>query len=186
MTAITILALLALGVVAVLVGVALYNGLVRARVRTDEAWAGVETQLKRRHDLIPNLVESVKGYVTHERDVLTRVTELRGQAMAAGSPAERGQAEGLLGQALRGLYVVAERYPDLKANQNFLALQGELAATENAIASARAAFNASVRDLNTRIDTVPTNLVAGWFGFTRREFFEIQEPGERAVPTVRF
>ena len=182
----TLLIVLAVLIVVGLVGVGLYNGLVRARVRVDESWAGVETQLKRRHDLIPNLVETVKGYAGHERDVLTRVTELRSQAMAARTPAEQGATEGLLGQALRGLVAVAERYPDLKASQNFAALQGELSATEGAIASARAVFNASVRDLNTKIDTVPTNLIAGWFGFTRREFFEIQDPAERAVPQVRF
>jgi LemA protein len=182
----TLLVVLAVAVALGLLGVLLYNGLVRSRVRVDEAWAGVEAQLKRRHDLIPNLVETVKGYATHERDVLTRVTELRGQAMAAGTPAERGAAEGLLGQALRGLLAVVERYPDLKASQNFAALQAELSGTEGAIASARADFNARVRDLNTRIETVPTNIIAGWFGFARREFFEIQDPAERAVPQVRF
>jgi LemA protein len=178
--------LLGLVVVAGLLAVGLYNGLVSRRVRCDEAWAGIETQLKRRHDLIPNLVETVKGYAAHERGVLEKVTELRGRAMAAATPAAAGQAEGLLSQALRGLFAVAEAYPDLKANPSFLALQQELAATEDAIAGSRQTYNAAVRDLNTRIQTVPANIVAGLFGFQPREFFEIQDEAERAVPRVRF
>jgi LemA protein len=180
--------LVILGIVVVLglAGAALYNGLVRARIRVDEAWSGIATQLKRRHDLIPNLVETVKGYATHERGALEKVTELRSRAMAATTPAQAAQAEGLLTQALRGLYAVAENYPDLKANQSFLALQQTLADTENVIAGSRQAYNAAVRDLNTRIDSVPTNVIAGLFGFTRREFFELEDPGERAVPQVRF
>jgi LemA protein len=183
MTGVVILGILA-GLA--LVGVALYNGLVRARVRVDETWSGIATQLKRRHDLIPNLVETVRGYATHERGALEKVTELRSRAVAATTPAQAAQAEGLLTQALRGLYAVAENYPDLKANQNFLALQQTLGETENVIAGSRQAYNAAVRDLNTRVESVPTNVIAGLFGFTRREFFELEDPGERAVPQVRF
>ena len=182
------IALVVLGVVVVLVLVAvgLYNGLVRARVRVDEAWSGIATQLKRRHDLIPNLVETVKGYAAHEKGVLEKVTELRSRAMAAQTPAQAAQAEGLLTQALRGLYAVAEAYPDLKANQNFLSLQQTLADTEGMIAGARQGYNAAVRDLNTRVESVPTNFIANSFGFTRREFFELEDQAERAVPQVRF
>ena len=183
------MALVVLGIVVVvgLVAVALYNGLVRSRVRVDEAWSGIATQLKRRHDLIPNLVETVKGYAGHEKGVLEKVTELRSRAMTAGTPAQAAQAEGLLTQALRGLYAVAENYPDLKANQNFLALQQTLADTEGMIAGARQGYNAAVRDLNTRVESVPTNFIANAFGFTRREFFELEDPAaERAVPQVRF
>lgn len=180
------LVVLGIVVVLVLVGVGLYNSLVRALVRVDEAWAGIATQLKRRHDLIPNLVETVQGYAGHEKSVLEKVTELRSRAMAATTPAQAAQAEGLLTQALRGLYAVAEGYPDLKANQNFLSLQQTLADTEGVIAGARQGYNAAVRDLNTRVESVPTNLIASTFGFTRREFFEIEDPAERAVPQVRF
>ena len=182
----TALVLLGIVVALLLAGVGLYNGLVRSRVRVDEAWAGIATQLKRRHDLVPNLVETVKGYAAHERGVLERVTEMRSRAMAAATPAQAAQAEGLLTQALRGLYAVAEGYPDLRASQSFLALQQALADTEGAIAGARQGYNAAVRDLNTRIDSVPSNLVAGAFGFTRREFFELEDPAERGVPQVRF
>ena len=177
-----------LGVVVILglLVVGLYNGLVRARVRVDEAWSGISTQLKRRHDLIPNLVETVKGYAAHEKGVLEQVTASRSRAMGAATPAQVAQSEGALTQALRGLYAVAEGYPDLKANQSFLSLQQSLADTESMIASARQGYNAAVRDLNTRIETAPTNLLAGMFGFTRREFFELEDPAERAVPQVRF
>jgi LemA protein len=180
------LVLLGIVVALALLAVALYNGLVRARVRVDEAWAGVATQLKRRHDLVPNRVETVKGYAAHERSVLERVTELRSRAMVAATPAQSAQTEGLLTQALRGLYAVAERYPDLKADRTFLSLQEALADTEGLIAGARGAYNAAVRDLNTRIESVPGNVIAGTFGFTRREFFELEAPGERHVPPVRF
>jgi LemA protein len=180
--------LIVLGVVVVLVLliVGLYNGLVRARVRVDEAWSGIATQLKRRHDLIPNLVETVKGYAAHEKGVLEQVTASRSRAMSATTPAQMAQSEGALTQALRGLYAVAENYPDLKANQNFLSLQQTLADTESTIAGARQGYNAAVRDLNTKIESAPTNLLAGMFGFTRRDFFELEDPAERAVPQVRF
>jgi len=170
----------------ILIAVSLYNSLVGLRVRASETWSDIETQLKRRHDLIANLVETVKGYAAHERGVLEKVTEMRSRAMSANTPAQAAQAEGMLAQALRGLYAVAENYPDLKANQNFLSLQQSLAETENAIASSRRSYNAVVRDLNTRIQTVPSNIVAGMFGFQPREFFEVEEAGDRAVPQVRF
>jgi LemA protein len=176
-----------LGLVAlvVLLGIGLYNGLVRRRVRCDEAWADIETQLKRRHDLVPNLVETVKGYAAHERGVLEQVTELRGRAMGAATPAQAAQAESLLSQALGRLVAVAEAYPALRASENYLALQQALAETEGALAGSRGVYNAAVRELNTRIDTVPANLVAGWFDFRAREFFEVAEPAERATPRVR-
>jgi LemA protein len=169
-----------------LVGIALYNGLVRRRVRCDEAWADIETQLKRRHDLVPNLVETVKGYAAHERGVLAEVVERRGRAMGAATPAQVAEAEGLLSQALGRLLAVAEAYPALRANENYLALQQALGEIEGALAASRGAYNGAVRDLNTRIDTVPANLVATWFGFRPREFFEIADPAERATPVVRF
>src|SRR5262245_12188918 len=139
------LIVLGIVVILVLVGVGLYNGLVRARVRVDEAWSGIATQLKRRHDLLPNLVETVKGYAGHEKGVLERVTELRSRAMGATTPAQVAQTEGLLTQALRGLYAVAESYPDLKANQSFLSLQQTLAETEGMLAGARQAYTRNVR-----------------------------------------
>ena len=178
--------LLGLVAVVVLVAVGLYNSLVRLRVRVDQAWSDIETQLKRRHDLVPNLVETVKGYAGHERGTLEKVTEMRSRAMTASGPAQAAQAEGLLSQALRGLYAVAEGYPDLKANQSFLSLQQSLSQTEDAIAGSRGSYNAAVRDLNTRIETVPSNVIAGMFGFQPREFFELQDAADRAVPQVRF
>jgi LemA protein len=166
--------------------VLLYNGLVQKRNRVDNAWAQVEVQLKRRHDLVPNLVETVKGYAAHEKGVLEQVTASRSRAMGATTPGQVAQSEGLLTQALRGLYAVAENYPDLKANQSFLSLQQALADTENMIAGARQGYNAAVRDLNTKVESAPTNVLAGMFGFTRREFFELEDPAERGVPQVRF
>ena len=177
-----------LGVLALLVVVAisLYNSLVGLRVRADAAWSDIDTQLKRRHDLVPNLVETVKGYAAHERGVFQEVTEARSRAMAAATPAQAAQAEGLLTQALGRLFAVAEAYPELKANQNFLSLQQTLAETEDAIAGSRRGYNSVVQDLNTRIQTVPSNIIAGMFNFRPRDFFEIQEAAERAVPEVRF
>jgi LemA protein len=173
-------------VLLVLLAVGLYNGLVRLRVRADAAWSDIDTQLKRRHDLVPNLVETVKGYAAHERGVFEKVAEARSQAMGAATPAQAAQAEGLLSQALRGLYAVAENYPELKANQSFLALQQSLSETEDMISGSRRTYNGVVQDLNTRIETVPSNVIAGMFNFKRRDFFEIQDATERAVPQVRF
>ncbi len=174
--------LVLLGVIAI----SLYNALVGLRVRADAGWSDIDTQLKRRHDLIPNLVETVKGYAAHERDVFQQVTEARSRAMGASTPAQAAQAEGLLTQALGRLFAVAEAYPELKANQNFLSLQQTLGDTEDAIAGSRRAYNAVVQNLNTRIQTVPSSVIAGMFNFRPRDFFEIQEAAERAVPQVRF
>jgi len=180
--------LLLLGILAVLVlwFVSIYNGLVRLRNFVDNAWAQIDVQLKRRHDLIPNLLETVKGYMAHERGTLEAITKARADAMNARGPAEAGHAETALSGALRGLMVNVERYPDLKASQNFLALQEELSSTENKISFARQAYNDSVTRYNTRIQTIPANLVAGPAGFTPRELFELTDEAERAVPQVKF
>lgn len=162
-----------------------YNSLVRLRVQADAAWSDVDVQLKRRHDLIPNLVETVKGYAGHERGTLEAVTNARSHAMSASGPAERAQAEGQLSQALRSLLMVAEAYPELRASQNFGQLQQTLHGLEDAIQNARRYYNAVVRDLNTKIAQFPSNLVALTFGFKPREFFEIADE-ERAVPKVSF
>jgi LemA protein len=176
----------ALALLALLV-VGLYNGLVRLRVQADNAWADIDVQLKRRCDLIPNVVETVKGYAAHERQTLEAVVIARNQAVAAQSagPAERGQAEGALTSALRGLFALAESYPQLRAVESFTQLQTTLSQIEDALQNARRYYNAVVRDLNTRIQTVPSNIVAGIFGFRTREFFQAQE-AERAVPQVKF
>jgi LemA protein len=166
-----------------------YNALVGLRNRAENAWSQIDVQLKRRRDLVPNLVETVKGYAGHEQEVLTHVAEARSRAQSADRQGDLGQlaaAESLLGQALGRLFAVAEAYPDLKANQNFLALQEELSSTENRIAFARQAYNDAVMRLNTKIESFPANLVAGPFGFTRRSFFELEDPSEREVPEVKF
>jgi len=180
---IIILALL-LGVAGWLV--ALYNGLVRKRNLVREGWSGIDVQLKRRADLIPNLVETVKGYASHEREALDRVTELRAQSLKAQAPAEKGRVEGMLSGALGNLFAVAENYPDLKASQNFIALQGSLAEVEEQIQFARRYYNGAARDLNIAVESFPSNLVAGAFGFEPAEFFELADPGDRAVPKVTF
>ena len=176
-------------IVLALVGYAivLYNRLVRARQMAAEGWSGIDVQLKRRADLVPNLVETVQGYATHERELLQRVTELRNQARAVAPDdvAARAQAEGLLGGALGRLLAVVENYPDLKANQNFLQLQEQLAMIENEIQMARRYYNGATRDLNVLVESFPSNLVAGWTGFARRAFFETDE-ASRAVPQVSF
>ena len=172
-------------VLAVVVGVAvwLYNGLVRLRNQVRNAWSQIDVQLKRRHDLVPNLVNAVKGYLQHEREVLERVTEARARAMAASGAARVGVAEGQLSQAVSGLIATMERYPDLKANQNVLALQEELVSTENRIGFARQFYNDMVARYNTRQQSFPLNLVAGALSFRPAEFFEM-EATERAVPRV--
>ena len=176
-----------IGIVAVLVIwlIAAFNGLVRARNRSDEAWSDIGVQLKRRHDLIPNLVETVKGYAVHEGGVFQKVTEARTRAMGAGNPKAQADAENMLSNTLKTLFAVAENYPDLKANANFLDLQRELADAENKIQAARRFFNSNVLLLNTKIDTFPTNLIAGSFGFQKKTFFELGA-GEGAVPQVKF
>jgi LemA protein len=184
MILITVLAVLAIVALAVIV---IYNGLVRLNVQAGNAWSDIDVQLKRRHDLIPNVVETVKGYASHERQTLEAVINARNRAVAVqgAGPAERGQAEGALVGALRGLFALAEAYPQLRAAENFAQLQSTLAQIEEAVQSARRYYNAVVRDLNTRIQQFPSNLVAGMFGFKTRDFFEIPDT-EKAVPQVKF
>ncbi|MEA2538492.1 MAG: LemA protein [Chloroflexota bacterium] len=166
--------------------IALYNGLIGRRLRVDEALAQIEVQLKRRHDLIPNLVNAVKGYMDFEQDVLTKVTEARANAVAAGAkgPAEQAQAENMLTGALRSLFAVVENYPQLKANENVLSLQEQVTTTENQIGFSRQHYNATVLDYNTAIQTVPAVIIAGMFGFTKRDFFDA-EPEADQVPQVQ-
>ncbi|MGO4437604.1 LemA family protein [Rhizobium sp. RAF56] len=180
--------ILAIIVVAALYGIMVYNGLVRARQMAEEAWSGIDVQLKRRADLIPNLIETVKGYAGHEKTTLEEVVKLRNQAQAvpAGDVAARGQAEGLLGAALGRVIALAEAYPDLKANQNFVELQRSLETIEGEIQMSRRYYNGAARDLNVKVESFPSNLVAGQFGFAKREYFEITNEADRAVPTVKF
>ena len=163
-----------------------YNGMVRGRNRVDEAWSGIDVQLKRRHDLIPNLVETVKGYAAHEKDVFEAVTQARANAMGAQGPAQTAAAEGQLTSALGRLFAVAEAYPTLRASENFQQLQAELTNTEDQIAGARRIYNGNVQGYNTRIQTFPAAAFAGMFGFTKREFFELDSPADREVPSVSF
>ena len=181
-----LIGLLVVIVVLVLIVAGMYNGLVQLRVRADSAWSDIDVQLKRRHDLIPNLVETVKGYATHEKGTFENVAKFRSAAMAATTPEERGQAEGMLTQALRGLLAVAEAYPQLQASQQFQSLQTSLSSLEDAIQNSRRYYNAVVRDLNTKIQSFPTNIIAGMFNFQQRQFFEIADPTERNVPAVKF
>jgi LemA protein len=176
-----------LGAIALLVVlvVLLYNRLVTLRNRVDNAWAQVDVQLKRRYDLIPNLVETVKGYAAHERETFEAVTNARTRAQAAQGPAEQGAAEGILSQALGRLFAVAEAYPELQADENFRQLQDELAQTENRIAVSRQVYNDTVLTFNTAIQTVPGLLIAGPFGFAKRDFFEVEEVA-REAPRVAF
>ena len=177
----------ALAAVAVYV-VTLYNRLVRTRQMSEEGWSGIDVQLKRRADLIPSLVESVKGYAGHERELLERVTQLRAQigSVPEGDVAERGKLEGMLTGAIGRLLAVAENYPALKASENFLKLQEALADVENEIQMARRYYNGAVRNLNVMVESFPSNLVAGGFGFAKREYFEIDSDSDRAVPKVSF
>lgn len=182
-----LLVLIALGVVLLLVVgwlVLVYNRLVQLKVRIENAWAQIDVQLKRRYDLIPNLVETVKGYAKHEKGTLTEVTKLRAQIMS-GTPGERAKANDMLTGALKSLFAVAENYPQLKANENFKALQDELAGTENKIAYVRTAYNDSIMEYNTSVRQFPTNLVAGIFGFAANQFMEIS-PAERGNVKVQF
>jgi LemA protein len=176
-----------LGIVVVLVLYVIlqYNGLVRLRNRIESAWSQIDVQLQRRYDLIPNLVETVKGYASHEKGVLEGVTQARARAIDAQGPAQQAQAENMITSALKSLFAVAEAYPDLKANQNFLALQEELSGTEGKIAYARQFYNDSVQSYNTKIQSVPTNMIAGPFGFKEREYFEADDTSRGPVQ-VRF
>ncbi len=180
-----LLIVLAVVVVLVLFAIGTYNGLVRLRNRVDGAWAQIDVQLKRRIDLIPNLVETVKGYASHEKETLERVIAARNVGLQAHGPRAEAQADNLLTGALRQLFALSEAYPDLKANQNFLALQEELTATEGRVAYARQFYNDSVLKYNTRIQTFPAVIFANLFRFTEREYFEADE-GSREAPTVRF
>ena len=166
--------------------VVLYNRFVRLRNRVDNAWAQIEVQLKRRWDLIPNLVETVQGYAAHERETFQNVTEARAGAQQAQTPAEAAQAEGILSQALGRLFAVAEAYPELQADENFRQLQGELAETENRIAVSRQVYNDTVLTFNNAIQTVPGVFIAGPFGFTKREFFDVEDDAQREPPRVSF
>ena len=163
-----------------------YNALVGLKVRLDNAWAQIDVQLKRRHDLIPNLVESVKGYMAHEKDTLERVIKARSQAVDASNIREKAQAENFLTGTLKSLFAVVEQYPDIKANQNVLKLQEELGSTENKIAFSRQYYNDEVGRYNTRIQTIPDSAIANLFGFREREFFQIEDKAERETPQVKF
>ena len=179
------LILLAIIVILIIWAIAIYNGLIRLKNRVDEAWSDIDVQLKRRYDLIPNLVNTVKGYAAHEKEVFEKVTEARTRAMSAQSAGDKAQAENMLSQTLKSLFAVAENYPDLKANQNFLELQRELTDTEDKIQAARRFYNGNVRDFNTKIQVFPNNLIAGSLGYTAREFFEAEE-GEKEPVKVEF
>jgi len=183
------IALIVIAVIVVLVGLFVmgaYNALVRLRNQVDNAWSQIDVQLKRRHDLIPNLVETAKGYMQHERETFEAITEARSRAMGAGSVADAAKAEGGLSQALSNFMLVVENYPDLKANQNFLSLQEELTSTENKIAFARQGYNDQVLFFNNKTQMFPSNIIAGMFSFTKRDFFEIENEAEREVPKDSF
>ena len=166
--------------------IGMYNTLVRLRNRVKNAWAQIDVQLKRRHDLIPNLVETAKGYMKHEQNTLKEITEARSKAMGAGSVGDKAKAEGELSGAMSKFFLVVENYPDLKANSNFLAVQEELTSTENKIAFARQSYNDQVLFFNNKIQIFPSNIVASMFNFTENEFFKIENKAEKAVPKVDF
>ena len=178
--------LLALVVMALVASITIYNRLVRNRQMVQEGWSGIDVQLKRRADLIPNLIEAVKGYMGHERGVLEKVTELRAESLKAASVGDKAKAEGALGAALANLFAVAENYPDLKASQNFIQLQQSLADIEEQIQLSRRYYNGAVRNLNILVASFPSNVVANMFKFTSEEYFEIEDAADRAVPKVAF
>ena len=187
--AVTLIAVAALAVVVLGWGIAIYNRLVARTQQTEEGWSGIDVQLKRRANLIPNLVETVKGYAAHERALLERITDARaraGRAEASGAPAERAAAEADMSAGLIRLFAVAENYPELKANENFVQLQSSLEEIESHIQMARRYYNGAVRDINTLIGQFPSNIVAGLFRFRTANYFEIDEPGDRALPEVGF
>ena len=178
-----------LGVVALVLVIwliAIYNGLVGLRNRVKNAWSQIDVQLKRRHDLIPNLIETAKGYMKHENQTLENITKARNLAQNASGPAEQGKAEAGLSQAMSNFFVVVENYPDLKANENFLKLQEELTSTENKIGFARQFYNDETMQFNNKIEMFPSNIIAGMFNFKQSEFFEIEVEAEREVPKVSF
>lgn len=177
--------LLVLLVIIAFMLIAMYNTLVQLRVRCDSAWSDIDVQLKRRHDLIPNLVETVKGYAAHEKGTFENIARFRSQAMQASSPADKAVAENQLSGALKSLFAVAENYPQLKASEEFTQLQGSLSETEDSIQNSRRYYNAVVRDLNTKIQSFPTNILANMFGFQQRQFFEVQA-ADREPVAVKF
>jgi len=178
--------LIGLVVIVIFWAVGVFNSLIRLKNRTNEAWSDIDVQLKRRHDLIPNLIETVKGYAKHERETFENVTQARTKAISAQGIAEKAKAEDALSNTLKTLFAVAEAYPDLKASANFLELQTELSDTENKIQASRRFYNGNVRDFNIRIESFPSRIVANMLRFEKREFFEIGEPTEREVPEVKF
>jgi LemA protein len=188
MSALLIILVLVVGVplLIILFVIGAYNALVRLRNQVDNSWSQIDVQLKRRHDLIPNLVETAKGYMKHERETFEEITKARSQAMGANNVADASKAEGALGEALSKFMLVVENYPDLKANQNFLALQEELTSTENKISFARQSYNDQVLFFNNKIQMFPSNIVASMFSFNKRDFFEIEVAAEREAPKVSF
>ena len=178
--------IIALIVIAIFWVIGMYNGLIRLKNQTQEAWSDIDVQLKRRYDLIPNLVNTVKGYAEHERELFEKVTEARSRAMQAQGPEEKGKAENMLAGTLKSLFAVAENYPNLKANENFAKLQDELSDTENKIQAARRFYNGNVRDFNTKIQSFPTNTIAGMFNFKAYEFFELEQPEAKEPVKVEF
>src|SRR5436309_6031880 len=183
---IVIIVIVVLVIVGVLIVISVNNSMIGARNRVDESWSGIDVQLKRRHDLVPNLVETVKGYASHEREVFEKVTEARAKAMAANTPAEASQAEGQLSSVLGDLRAVAENYPQLRATENFQKLQNELTEIEDEIQASRRIYNSNVQSFNTKIQVFPNSLIANSGGFTAREFFEITVAGEREPVQVSF
>ena len=181
----TIIILVLVGVL-IVVFITIYNRFIRVRNLVEEGWSGIDVQLKRRANLIPNLVEAIKGYMGHERQLLSKFTELRAQSMRAQEVGEKARLEGLLSRSLANVFAVAEGYPDLKANQNFMELQKQLSEIEEQIHMARRYYNGTVRNLNIQVESFPSNIIATIFNFTRADFFEIEDEAERAVPGVKF
>ncbi len=180
-----IYALLAIAILVISI-IAIYNGLVQLKNKANEGWADIDTQLKRRYDLIPNLVETVKGYATHEGETMEKVVKARNMAMNATTPAQKEEAENVLAGALKTIFALSENYPDLKANQNFLDLQKTLSEIEENIQMSRRYYNATVRDLNTKIETFPNNMIAGMFGFAKKDFFQVTDETQREAVKVDF
>lgn len=174
--------IIAVVVILLIIGIVIYNGLVKLKIRTDEAWSDITVQLKRRMDLIPNLVNSVKGYVKHEKDVLENVTKARADVLGAQGVKETAKAENQFEQALKSLFAVSENYPQLRATENFQQLQQELTDTEDKIMASRRFYNGSARDLNIKIDTFPSNVIAGMFKFAKRDFFEVEDRASAEKP----
>ena len=181
-----LLAVAVIFVLLVIFVIGMYNGLVRLKIQCDNAWADIDVQLKRRYDLIPNLVETVKGYAAHEKDTLEGVINARNRAMTATTPADKAQAENMLTGALKSLFALAEAYPQLRAIESFTSLQNSLSEIEDTVQNARRYYNAVVRDLNTKIEQFPTNLIANMLGFKERQFFEVAVAAEREAPKVSF